>query len=414
MNATMTPQPNGARLDYLDAVRAFALLLGIVFHASLSFLPVSVGWAVMDVSTSPLISGFIVISHSFRMAVFFLIAGYFARLSLQRRGGGAFLKSRTMRLVVPFVVGWFILRPLIISGWIMGGASLRGDVDIRAGLIGGFQSLNTLPDGVFTGTHLWFIYYLIVITAATLVLRALLKASGPWHARLLNHLDAALARLAHSRFSLAAFVVPTIGLLWLMDGWGIDTPDRSLLPHIPVTMLYGGCFLFGWMLHRSSHLLPQFARLSAWRWVVVCISCAATVYLSFIQGDPSHPHYAAARLGYLVSYAVMMWLLVFLTLGLFQRLVRRQIPGVRFVADSSYWMYLIHLPIVIWLQIAVAEIPLHWTIKLIGVSGVTILLALLSYDLVVRSTVIGRILNGRRRERVIFAAPVRARLASQS
>ena len=28
-----------ARLDYLDATRAFALLLGIVFHASLSFTP---------------------------------------------------------------------------------------------------------------------------------------------------------------------------------------------------------------------------------------------------------------------------------------------------------------------------------------------------------------------------------------
>ena len=40
------------RLHYLDATRAFALLLGIVFHASLSFMPVFIGWAVMDVSTS--------------------------------------------------------------------------------------------------------------------------------------------------------------------------------------------------------------------------------------------------------------------------------------------------------------------------------------------------------------------------
>ena len=35
------------RLHYLDATRAFALLLGIVFHASLSFMPVFIGWAVM-------------------------------------------------------------------------------------------------------------------------------------------------------------------------------------------------------------------------------------------------------------------------------------------------------------------------------------------------------------------------------
>src|SRR5205814_10019768 len=30
------------------------------------------------------------------------------------------------RIAVPFVVGWFILHPLVVSGWIMGSASLRG------------------------------------------------------------------------------------------------------------------------------------------------------------------------------------------------------------------------------------------------------------------------------------------------
>jgi len=73
------------RLYYLDAVRAFALLLGIVFHASLSFTPMFLGWAVMDISTSPLVSTFMLVSHSFRMELFFLIAGFFsARLSARR------------------------------------------------------------------------------------------------------------------------------------------------------------------------------------------------------------------------------------------------------------------------------------------------------------------------------------------
>ena len=59
------------RLDYLDAVRSFALLLGIVFHASLSFIPVFIGWSVMDISTSSSVSAFILISHCFRMTLFF-------------------------------------------------------------------------------------------------------------------------------------------------------------------------------------------------------------------------------------------------------------------------------------------------------------------------------------------------------
>jgi glucans biosynthesis protein C len=72
---------------------------------------------------------FIAISHSFRMETFFLIAGFLSHLSLQRQGGRAFVAARLFRIGVPFVLHWFILRPWIASGWIMGAASMRGDVE---------------------------------------------------------------------------------------------------------------------------------------------------------------------------------------------------------------------------------------------------------------------------------------------
>lgn len=74
----------------------------------------------------------------------------------------------------------------------------------------------------------------------------------------------------------------------------------------------------------------------------------------------------------------------------------------RYVADSSYWMYLVHLPIVVWLQVAVAEINAPWWLKLAGVTLATIAIALVTNDLFVRSTFVGALLNGRRRERVLF------------
>ncbi len=74
------------RLHALDALRAFALFLGIYFHASLSYMPGLDEWVVTDSSTGPviwLVSGF---SHLFRMSLFFFIAGYFARLVYHRKG----------------------------------------------------------------------------------------------------------------------------------------------------------------------------------------------------------------------------------------------------------------------------------------------------------------------------------------
>jgi peptidoglycan/LPS O-acetylase OafA/YrhL len=411
--ATMTPSssqsnivsghnPERLRLDYLDATRAFALVLGVVFHASLSFMPVFIGWAVQDVSTSPLIAMFMTASHSFRMETFFLLAGFFSHLTFHRKGAGEFVRSRLLRIVVPFFVGWFALRPLLVSGWIMGSASLRGKVDVWASLLGGFQSLSTLPAGIFTGSHLWFLYYLAMVTALILGARGLIKATGAWHVKMVKGADAFIAWLANSRVSVAILAVPTATTLWFMTSWGMDTPDRSLKPHLPALAIYGGFFALGWMLNRQRELISQFAWLTLERWILAGLGISAILLLGDIERDPGHSYYVAAHVAYALSYATAMWSLVFLSIGIFKRLCSQPNDVVRYVADSSYWMYLIHLPIVIWLQVAVAELHLHWSLKLASVSIVTILISLLTYDLFVRSTFVGWVLNGRRRSRGIL------------
>jgi peptidoglycan/LPS O-acetylase OafA/YrhL len=66
------------RYHSLDALRAFALLLGVVFHAAESFMAGHLGWAIVDVSPSLTLDVFRHACHSFRMEIFFLIAGCFA------------------------------------------------------------------------------------------------------------------------------------------------------------------------------------------------------------------------------------------------------------------------------------------------------------------------------------------------
>ncbi len=397
------------RLDYLDAVRAFALILGIVFHASLSFVPIFIGWAVMDISTSPVASTFLLISHSFRMELFFLIAGFFSHMAYHGKGPIAFLKSRLVRIAIPFVVGWFILKPLIVSSWIMGGESMQGDVDVLSGLMLGIQSLGSLPTGLFIGSHLWFLYYLLLITAITLTARFFFKQSPKLNSALDERIDFIAAWLSRSQFSLLVLSVPTAFCLWHMNHWGVDTPDKSLLPHFPVLFIYGGCFLLGWVLHRQEWLLASFSKLSIGRFALGLIAILATVHLSKFQSDTGHSQFTFIKATFAFSYSIMMWTLVTLTIGLFKRYLDKPSKLVRYVADASYWLYLIHLPIVIWLQIAFAELPLHWLLKLVAVSAITIGLSLALYDLFVRSTFLGRVLNGAKRARVLFAFLPRTR-----
>jgi glucan biosynthesis protein C len=400
-SVVVNPVSENSRLDYLDATRAFALILGIIFHASLSFMPVFIGWAVQDVSTSSLVSVFCVVSHSFRMETFFLLAGFFGHMTFHRQGAVAFMRSRAVRILVPFIVGWFLLRPLIVSGWIMGSASLRGDYDFWAGIKAGVLSLANLPSGIFAGSHLWFLFYLALITTLTLLVRGALGRSRALYAWLVHRVDACVAWLADSPLSIPVLVIPTAGALWFMRFWGMDTPDQTLTPHIPVLLVYGGFFGLGWVFDRQRDIIAGFAQLSPWRWILAGLGIVGSLWLSRFERDPGHVNHTAAHVGFVVSYALMMWSLVGLTLGLFRKFAANPRPVIRYLADSSYWLYLIHLPIVVWLQVAVAEVPLHWSLKLSFISIVTLAIALLTYDLFVRSTIIGQVLNGRRRTRVL-------------
>ncbi len=406
----MTSLASPPRLDYLDAVRAFALLLGVVFHASLSFMPIYIGWAVMDVSTGAAVPGFVLVSHSFRMEVFFLIAGFFSHMTFHRKGARSFIQSRLIRIAIPLVVGWFVLRPLIVGSWVIGSASMRGEVNILEGLKVGFLSLSTLPQDLLVGTHLWFLYYLLLITAIVLLGRAFLRLVPKLYDGVFPHVDSMVVWMAQSRGSLFILAIPTAICLWFMNLWGMDTPDKSLVPHLPVLLVYGGCFILGWLLHRQPAMLEAFARLS-WGRVVLClVSIGVTLELSQYQTDIGHPYYAWIRGGFALSYALMMWTLVFLSIGLFKAVLDRPNAVVRYLADSSYWMYLVHLPLVIWLQIAVAEFSIHWSLKLIAVSVMTAGVSIVLYDLFVRSTWIGQTLNGRRKDRVLFRKWARKRM----
>lgn len=390
------------RLDYLDAARAFALMLGIVFHASLSFMPIFIGWAVMDVSTSSTVSLFVMIAHSFRMELFFLIAGFFSHMSFHQQGALHFMRSRLLRIAIPFVVGWFLLRPLLVSAWIIGGESMRGEANILAGLQSGYASLEKLPVDLFAGTHLWFLYYLLLISALVLVSRYLLTLCRPLQQNVMQLSDSLMRWICHSNLAIFALSIPTAVCLWFMSYWSVDTPDKTLVPNIPVLLVYGGFFVFGWLLHRRTERLDYFSRVTWAKFIICAGSITATSMIYDLAAKTTHPHYHLLKAFFVVCYALMMWLLVASTIGFFKRFFDRPNKMIRYLAESSYWLYLIHLPIVIFFQIAFAELPWHWSIKLTSISLLTVVISIVIYDLLIRSTVIGQILNGKRKQPLLF------------
>ena len=78
-----------ARRHDLDALRAFAMLLGIVLHGALAFIPGA--WAVTDASVEGDGTPFAWLTmaiHGFRMPVFFLMSGFFTAMPVASARAG--------------------------------------------------------------------------------------------------------------------------------------------------------------------------------------------------------------------------------------------------------------------------------------------------------------------------------------
>ncbi|BBU20523.1 hypothetical protein MYXE_03120 [Mycobacterium xenopi] len=80
------------------------MLAGIVLHATMAYLPGlrTLNWPIADKSTSTVLGLAYFVVHIFRMALFFMVAGFFARLLHQRLGTAGLIKNRLRRIGLPF------------------------------------------------------------------------------------------------------------------------------------------------------------------------------------------------------------------------------------------------------------------------------------------------------------------------
>ena len=120
--------PTKRRHD-LDALRAIAMLLGIVLHAAISFAPIP--WAVSDSQQSESYGVLFACIHGFRMPLFFLLSGFFTAMLWRRRGLGGLIRQRLKRIALPLFIGLFTIIPAM---WVVTiyvsrtGASVGDDV----------------------------------------------------------------------------------------------------------------------------------------------------------------------------------------------------------------------------------------------------------------------------------------------
>jgi peptidoglycan/LPS O-acetylase OafA/YrhL len=399
----ITTAPN-ERLHALDALRAGCLLLGIVLHGSMSFIPGAPYWVVRDMdATDPMAAVFFTI-HTFRMTTFFVIAGFFARMMFHRLGAGGFVRDRARRILIPLVVGWLTVMPVFfaVSYWAMGHS--YGPEIYRTP----FGEAPSFSPRMIPLQHFWFLYLLTWFYALTVAVSWAMNRLDPGFAvgKLAHR---AARRLMNSPFSVVVLALPAALALYSIPDWtmwgGVPAPDRGLAPNPQGFLCYAVAFGFGWIVHRQSDMLGVFKR---WWLPNIIAGMVLTWFCLSISGhepDQARAATGVTKFADALCYALAGWTWTFGLIGAALRFLSGYSAIRRYLADASYWMYLVHMPVVVALQGAVSRMEWHWALKFGFIMTVTVAVLLASYQLLVRNTVIGAVLNGKKRGKVLPVDP---------
>jgi glucans biosynthesis protein C len=341
-------QVSGERLFYLDACRAAFVLLGIVLHALLPFIPEP--WIVECPRQSRSLVHIYNLIHAFRMPAFFILSGFFAALVLSKRDGLTWAKSRATRLGVPLLFGMMFIVPLQSIALSLGDhlseprarSILAAAIERHAGF--GFHLVS----------HLWFILDLLLISLAVAAAYALvgerrIAAIGRAIGDALARHKLLLASVATGGLAAYAVVVERVahGRLGNVIAVGGSYPMCHVLDAARIAH-YAPYFGLGLLLFYSKPLLSSFVQLSLLTWMM---AIAVTGSLLVLLARPQTPAWQETALS--VPTAI---LLTQISMNVASRLITRHNRLVQWLSHGSYTIYIVHQPIIV--LIVVLSIPL--------------------------------------------------------
>ncbi|NNJ26740.1 hypothetical protein LzC2_28310 [Planctomycetes bacterium LzC2] len=320
------------------------------------------------------------------MPLFFGMSGFWSARAGARGTVAAFVMGRVRRMGVPLALGCITIGAASLAIWVIA-MPLTGRLsweDARR-----LDLPRHMSDQLWGTAHLWYLQYVLLWALFQVPLDAVVAAADrgeyPVVARALNWLDKTMR-------SPRRWLLPTVGLTLLLA----VEPDVYLgfphgwFPHAEKFLHSGVCFLFGWLCWRNRSALAA-AGPAAARPLALAASLAAFPLYLAVQfsalggGGDRLPILPAGLCAGLAITAALIY-------GASSRRPTGRLVAT--LAGASFWVYLVHQPIVGALHLGLKFVDMPADLKFLSVLCVAIGLSMAT-EPVSRRTRLGRLLTGR-------------------
>ena len=355
-------KPNG-RIIGLAAARGVLMLLGIVVHTG-SFVS-----SFQPASGSPLDNSVLILTmlvHNFRIPAFFAVAGLFAAMLIDHRGLRGFWQQRMRRLFWPLVASAVTVIPITLASF-----------DVR--------TPQKLMDAGFV--HMWFVYDLLIFSAATILFYWLFHKTALGQRK--HELLKTFARrwFANPIILLLAAAVTDLLPAYFSFESGSFEDTSSVVPNIYLLIFYGIFFSLGLISYSIWQTIAS--KLRKFWWIYLALGLAA--FLTYSNLIFSNTGQSWLK----IFYTLSTWMLSAGFIAFFVRFANKPNRFFAYFSEASYWIYIVHLPIVLAALNLLAkwQVPFFWSFVIS--TFFTFGISTLSYHWLVKDTIIGKFLAGK-------------------
>lgn len=375
------PKATVDRLFFLDNLRWALTILVILHHLSITY-GAEGSWYYVEQPTNEvaqlILTLFTGLNQGYFMGLFFLIAGYFVPVALDRKGVTRFLKERGLRLGVPLVFFALVISPAMNY---FQQVRLNSDLSLSSFWR---MTLTEWRHFDFEFGPLWFvetllIFSLIYALGSLFWPRVSMRGDAEAH----GQPDVALTNSKLILFALLIAIVSFATRLVFPVGAEWNGLQLGFFPQ------YIALFAAGIWAYRNQWLpdLP----VTLWRrWQIVVLVAILALPLMMVTLGPE-PDLALVFGGWhWQAFAFAVWeafyaiAMSITLLSLFRRRFDRQNTFSHTLSTSAYTVYIIHAPVIVALAYAVQAVTFHPLLKFALLAGPAVALCFALAYLILR------------------------------
>lgn len=388
--ANTHPSGTRHRWDAFDHLRGLAAVAVVILHGAYAYSRNPLDgliWPIPLDAPNRLADLIFWAAEGCVMPIFFLMSGFFLAQSLLRHPPFGVLGGRTRRLLIPMATIGFPILAADLAIWGLGLVA-TGRLALRDYLEVDYPA--AISDDLFGPAHLWYIEYLLLMIAIVCLAAGLRRNFSPRKSDANSKLPP-----PDSRFPILAigFLIGLIVLILIWKPAIVVGFQHGWLPAVP-KFLHGFLFLLlGMLLFHSEQAL-----IALRRWAPLLMAAAAgalalllprvhAVLESGIADGSDIP------LGLLLAvYAILA---TGGAVGGCLRWLDRPRPALAALGAASFWIYIVHHPLIGLAQLGLRPAPLPAGVKFLLVTTGTLAVCLASYQVLVRGSLWEQFLKGR-------------------